>query len=121
MSASPPADHRRRRDRPLADAGYLADRRLGTAVFLALTLRRPLFLEGEPASARPSSPRRWPASLAAELLRVQCYEGLDIAQTAYEWNVARQMMEIRLPRRRTASATRRRASALARVCIRARC
>ena len=80
----------------LADAGYLADRRLGTAVFLALTLRRPLFLEGEPGVGKTELAKALASVLEALLLRVQCYEGLDIAQTAYEWNVARQMMEIRL-------------------------
>ena len=73
----------------LADAGYVADRRLATAVFLALTLRGRCSSRASRASARPSSPRRWRRALAALLLRVQCYEGLDIAQTAYEWNVAR--------------------------------
>jgi MoxR-like ATPase len=80
----------------LGAVGYLADRRLGTAVFLALTLRRPLFLEGEPGVGKTELAKALAAVLGARLLRVQCYEGLDIAQTAYEWNVARQMMEIRL-------------------------
>jgi len=80
----------------LAEAGYLADRRLGTAVFLALSLRRPLFLEGEPGVGKTELAKALAGVLGARLLRVQCYEGLDIAQTAYEWNVARQMMEIRL-------------------------
>ena len=80
----------------LAGAGYLADRRLATAVFLALTLRRPLFLEGEPGVGKTELAKALAGVLGARLLRVQCYEGLDIAQTAYEWNVARQMMEIRL-------------------------
>jgi MoxR-like ATPase len=80
----------------LAEAGYLADRRLGTAVFLALSLRRPLFLEGEPGVGKTELAKALAGVLDARLLRVQCYEGLDIAQTAYEWNVARQMMEIRL-------------------------
>ena len=80
----------------LAQAGYLSDRRLGTAVYLALSLRRPLFLEGEPGVGKTELAKALAGVLGARLLRVQCYEGLDIAQTAYEWNVARQMMEIRL-------------------------
>ena len=80
----------------LGAVGYLADRRLGTAVFLALSLRRPLFLEGEPGVGKTELAKALAGVLGARLLRVQCYEGLDIAQTAYEWNVARQMMEIRL-------------------------
>jgi MoxR-like ATPase len=80
----------------LAEVDYLADRRLGTAVFLALSLRRPLFLEGEPGVGKTELAKALAGVLGARLLRVQCYEGLDIAQTAYEWNVARQMMEIRL-------------------------
>jgi MoxR-like ATPase len=59
-----------------------------TAVFLALTLRRPLFLEGEPGVGKTELAKALAGVLAARLLRVQCYEGLDIAQTAYEWNVA---------------------------------
>jgi len=80
----------------LGAVGYLADRRLGTAVFLALSLRRPLFLEGEPGVGKTELAKALAGVVGARLLRVQCYEGLDIAQTAYEWNVARQMMEIRL-------------------------
>jgi MoxR-like ATPase len=76
--------------------GYLCDRRLGTAVFLALRLRRPLFLEGEPGVGKTELAKTLAAALSTSLIRVQCYEGLDIAQTAYEWNVARQMLEIRL-------------------------
>ena len=80
----------------LAAQNYVCDRRLGTAVFLSLTLQRPLFLEGEPGVGKTELAKALAQSLGTSLLRVQCYEGLDIAQTAYEWNVARQMMEIRL-------------------------
>jgi len=75
---------------------YVTDRRLATTVFLALSLRRPLFLEGEPGVGKTELAKALAGVLDTALLRVQCYEGLDIAQTAYEWNVARQMMEIRL-------------------------
>ena len=81
----------------LAAENYVADRRLATAVFLradAASARSSS--KASRASARPSSPRRWRGRCRPTLLRVQCYEGLDVAQTAYEWNVARQMMEIRL-------------------------
>jgi len=80
----------------LATENYVADRRLATSVFLALTLRRPLFVEGEPGVGKTELAKTLARALATPLLRVQCYEGLDVAQTAYEWNVARQMMEIRL-------------------------
>jgi len=80
----------------LAAEDYVADRRLATSVFLALTLKRPLFVEGEPGVGKTELAKALARALQALLLRVQCYEGLDVAQTAYEWNVARQMMEIRL-------------------------
>jgi MoxR-like ATPase len=80
----------------LARENYLCDRRLATALFLALKLRRPLFLEGEPGVGKTELAKTLAQTLSTLLLRVQCYEGLDVAQTAYEWNVARQMVEIRL-------------------------
>ncbi|GAP36936.1 MoxR family ATPase [Piscinibacter sakaiensis] len=80
----------------LAGEQYVCDRRLGTALFLALRLQRPLFLEGEPGVGKTELAKALSRALGARLLRVQCYEGLDIAQTAYEWNLARQMLEIRL-------------------------
>ena len=80
----------------LARENYICDRRLGTALFLALKLRRPLFLEGEPGVGKTELAKTLAQTLSTLLLRVQCYEGLDVAQTAYEWNVARQMVEIRL-------------------------
>ena len=80
----------------LATQNYVCDRRLATALFLSLKLERPLFLEGEPGVGKTELAKVLSRSLATALLRVQCYEGLDVAQTAYEWNVARQMIEIRL-------------------------
>ena len=80
----------------LASENYICDRRLATALFLALKLRRPLFLEGEPGVGKTELAKTLASTLSTLLLRVQCYEGLDVAQTAYEWNVARQMVEIRL-------------------------
>jgi MoxR-like ATPase len=75
---------------------YVADRRLATAVFLALRLERPLFLEGEPGTGKTEVAKALARGLSAELIRLQCYEGLDINLAAYEWNYARQMLEIRL-------------------------
>ena len=75
---------------------YVADRQLATCVFLALKLQRPLFLEGEPGTGKTEIARTLAAMLGRELIRLQCYEGLDLAGAAYEWNYGRQMMEIRL-------------------------
>jgi len=80
----------------LAGENYVCDRRLATAMFLALKLQRPLFLEGEPGVGKTELAKTLAHGLGTALVRVQCYEGLDISQTAYEWNVSRQMIEIRL-------------------------
>ena len=80
----------------LAAHDYLASRQLATCVYLALKLQRPLFLEGEPGTGKTEIARTLAAMLGRPLIRLQCYEGLDLAGAAYEWNYGRQMMEIRL-------------------------
>ena len=80
----------------LAAQDYVADRRLATAVFLALKLRRPLFLEGEAGVGKTEVAKVLAQALGRRLLRLQCYEGLDVAAAVYEWNYPRQMVEIRL-------------------------
>ncbi len=80
----------------LARGSYLADRRLATALFLSLRLQRPLLLEGEAGVGKTEIAKVLAAALDTRLIRLQCYEGLDVTQAAYEWNVARQMLEIRL-------------------------
>ena len=75
---------------------YVADRRLATAVFLALKLRRPLFLEGEAGVGKTEIAKVLAGGLVRPLVRLQCYEGLDTAAAVYEWNYPRQMIEIRL-------------------------
>jgi len=80
----------------LAAADYVAERSLATAVFLALRMGRPLFLEGEAGVGKTEIAKVLARSLGRELVRLQCYEGLDIASAVYEWNYARQMIEIRL-------------------------
>lgn len=81
----------------LLEAGdYIAGRSLATALFLSLRLNRPLFLEGEAGVGKTEVAKVLSATLGRPLVRLQCYEGLDIAAAVYEWNYARQMIEIRL-------------------------
>jgi MoxR-like ATPase len=80
----------------LARGDYIADRALATSVHLALTMQRPLFLEGEPGTGKTEIAKVLAAQLGRRLVRLQCYEGLDLAAAAYEWDHARQLMEIRL-------------------------
>ena len=80
----------------LAQGDYVADRSLATAVYLALSLKRPLFLEGEAGVGKTEIAKVLSATLGRDLIRLQCYEGLDIGSAVYEWNYARQMIEIRM-------------------------
>lgn len=75
---------------------YVADRPLATAVYLALRLQRPLFLEGEAGVGKTEIAKVLAETLGRRLVRLQCYEGLDVASAVYEWNYQRQMLEIRL-------------------------
>ena len=80
----------------LAGERYIADRGLATSIYLALTLQRPLLLEGEAGVGKTEVAKVLASGLGASLIRLQCYEGLDISQAVYEWNYARQLLEIRL-------------------------
>ena len=80
----------------LARGRYVADRSLATALFLALKLRRPLFLEGEAGVGKTEIAKVLSETLGRRLVRLQCYEGLDVASAVYEWNSAAQMIAIRL-------------------------
>ena len=80
----------------LASAGYVGDRQLATVLFLALKMGRPLFLEGEAGVGKTEIAKVLAQALGRKLIRLQCYEGLDVASAVYEWNYAAQMMAIRL-------------------------
>ena len=79
----------------LQDAGYFADRRLATAVFLALKLQRPLLLEGEPGVGKTELAKALSVSLQRQLIRLQCYDGLEQREALYEWNYAAQLLHMR--------------------------
>jgi MoxR-like ATPase len=80
----------------LADQGYIADLELATTVHLSLAMRRPLFLEGEPGTGKTEIAKVLAAGLGRRLVRLQCYDGMDLSAAAYEWDHARQLMAIRL-------------------------
>src|SRR5438105_2613468 len=80
----------------LAARGYIADRGLAVSMYLALRLKRPLFLEGEAGVGKTEVGKVLAAALDTELIRLQCYEGLDVSHAVYEWNYPRQLLEIRL-------------------------
>ncbi len=79
----------------LGEQGYLPDRGLATALFLSLTLDKPLLLEGEAGVGKTEAAKAVAGALGARLIRLQCYEGLDVAHAVYEWNYARQLLHIR--------------------------
>ncbi len=80
----------------LGEGDYIADRSLATATFLSLRLGRPLFLEGEAGVGKTEIAKVLSETLGRRLVRLQCYEGLDVASAVYEWNYSRQMIEIRV-------------------------
>jgi MoxR-like ATPase len=79
----------------LMENGYLADEGLATAIFLAMVLRRPLFLEGEPGGGKTEVANALSRWTGGELVRLQCYEGIDVSQAVYEWDFARQLLHLR--------------------------
>ncbi|UGY08942.1 AAA family ATPase [Phyllobacterium pellucidum] len=80
----------------LESGGYVADRALATVLFLSLRMKRPLFLEGEAGVGKTEIAKVLATTLGRPLIRLQCYEGLDVSSAVYEWNYAAQMIEIRL-------------------------
>mgnify|MGYP003551555533 CR=1 FL=1 len=80
----------------LESGDYVADRSLATVLFLALRMKRPLFLEGEAGVGKTEIAKVLSATLGRPLIRLQCYEGLDVSSAVYEWNYAAQMIEIRM-------------------------
>ncbi len=80
----------------LTRGGYVADRSLATVIFLSLKMGRPLFLEGEAGVGKTEIAKVLSSTLGRKLIRLQCYEGLDVSSAVYEWDYARQMMAIRL-------------------------
>lgn len=95
LSAQPAAEERLLRER-LQVSGYLADEDLATTVWLASALQRPLLIEGDAGVGKTALATALAQSQGATLVRLQCFEGLDLAQAAYEWNYGRQLMAIRL-------------------------
>jgi MoxR-like ATPase len=80
----------------LSGANYIADRPLATVAYLALKMGRPLFLEGEAGVGKTEIAKVLAETLGRDLIRLQCYEGLDLSAAVYEWNYSAQMIEIRM-------------------------
>src|SRR5213594_4146218 len=87
----------------LRDAEYLPDRGLATALYLSLRLDKPVLLEGEAGVGKTEAAKALSRALGARLIRLQCYEGLDVAHAVYEWNYARQLLHIRAAQEGTVS------------------
>ncbi len=87
----------------LADADYLPDRGLATALFLSLRLEKPVLLEGEAGVGKTEAAKALSRVLGSRLIRLQCYEGLDVAHAVYEWNYSRQLLHIRAAQEGTVS------------------
>ena len=90
-------------ERALLDASYLPDRGLATALFLSLRLEKPLLLEGEAGVGKTEAAKALARAQDARLIRLQCYEGLDVAHAVYEWNYSRQLLHIRAAQEGTVS------------------
>src|SRR6058998_1777856 len=90
-------------ERALRDAEYLPDRGLATALYLSLKLEKPLLLEGEAGVGKTEAAKALSRVLPARLIRLQCYEGLDVAHAVYEWNYSRQLLHIRAAQEGTVS------------------
>ncbi len=90
-------------EQALREASYLPDRGLATALFLSLQLEKPLLLEGEAGVGKTEAAKALGRALGARLIRLQCYEGLDVAHAVYEWNYSRQLLHIRAVQEGTVS------------------
>src|SRR6186997_1944809 len=90
-------------ERSLREADYLPDRGLATALYLSLRLEKPLLLEGEAGVGKTEAAKAMARVLPARLIRLQCYEGLDVAHAVYEWNYSRQLLHIRAAQEGTVS------------------
>ena len=97
-------------ERRLRDRRYIGDRALATSIFLSLKLEKPLFIEGEAGVGKTEAAKVMADVLGARLIRLQCYEGIDLAHAVYEWNYPRQLLHIRLMGEGPNSQTDRRAA-----------